>query len=157
MDLARRLRDSLARLNPSLPAAELDDAIRKLTTSDGAAVDLFGNSVAVEGDTVVVGAYRDDDHGTDSGSAYLLIKPTSGEWADATETAKLTASDGAAGDDFGYSIAVDGDTVVVGARGDADNGADCGSAYVFTEPATGGEHGHARRATSESSQHSARN
>ena len=84
----------------------------------------------MEGDAVVVGAYKDDDHGMDSGSAYLFVKPSSGGWVDATETAKLTASDGAAGDEFGYSVAVDGGTVVVGAHGDDDRGSDSGSAYL---------------------------
>ena len=102
----------------------------KLTASDGASLDLFGNSVAVEGDAVVVGAYKDDDHGMDSGSAYLFVKPSGGGWVDATETAKLTASDGAAGDEFGYSVAVDGGTVVVGAHRDDDKGSDSGSAYL---------------------------
>ncbi len=109
----------------------------KLTASDGAAGDEFGISVAVDGDTVVVGAQKDDDdnRGDDSGSAYVFVKPAGG-WANATETAKLTASDGAAGDLFGISVAVDGDTVVVGAQKDDDDdrGDDSGSAYVFVKP-----------------------
>ena len=91
-----------------------NDAIQtaKLTASDRADHDQFGRSVSVEGDTVVVGAFYDDDDGEGSGSAYVFKEPNSG-WAAATETAKLTASDGAAFDFFGISIAVDGDTVVV--------------------------------------------
>ena len=110
----------------------------KLIASDGAANDEFGISVAVNGDTVVVGAYQDDDNGSQSGSAYVFKKPNSG-WADSSETAKLTASDGAANDEFGISVAVDGDTVMVGAhQNDADtNNNDEGAAYFFTEPASG--------------------
>ena len=108
----------------------------KLTASDGTSGDNFGSSVAVDGDTVVVGARQDDDNGSSSGSSYVFTKPANG-WADATETAKLTASDGAAFDNFGRSAAVDGDTVVVGAFGDDDNGSLSGSAYVFTKPNTG--------------------
>ncbi len=108
----------------------------KLTASDGAAEDRFGSSVSVDGDTVVVGAYGDDDSGSDSGSAYVFLQPSAG-WADATETAKLTASDGAGEDYFGRSVSVDEDTVVVGAWGDDDNGPDSGSAYVFVKPSTG--------------------
>ena len=100
----------------------------KLTPLDGANGEWFGYSVAVDGDTVVVGAYR-----INSGSAYVFIKPT-GSWADANETGKLTASDGASGDNLGFSVAVDGDTVVVGARGYDD---DTGAIYVFTKPSTG--------------------
>ncbi len=114
----------------------------KLTASDGAALDYFGYSVAVDGDTVLVGAYQDDDEendSEDSGSAYICTKPnSSGGWADwdpmeDTETAKLTASDGAADDWFGVSVALDGNTAVIGASGDDDKGIDSGSAYVFVK------------------------
>ncbi|MCP4373695.1 MAG: hypothetical protein GY797_37180, partial [Deltaproteobacteria bacterium] len=91
----------------------------KLTASDGAAYDRFGYSVAVSENTVVVGAQGDADNGIETGAAYVFVKPGSG-WADMPQTAKLTASDGAAGDHFGYSVAVSGDTVVAGAVGDDD-------------------------------------
>ena len=109
----------------------------KLTATDGLLGDLFGYSVAVDGNTAVIGAYQDDDasNGDDSGSAYVFTK-VSGVWSQA---AKLTASDGAADDEFGYSVAVDGDTIVVGAhQNDADtNDNDEGAAYVFTKPTDG--------------------
>ena len=108
----------------------------KLTASDGAATDYFGLSVAVHGDTIVVGAHRDDDNGLQSGSAYVLTKPANG-WVTTSTAAKLTASDGASQDFFGYSIAVHGDTIVVGAYGDDDNGSQSGSTYVFTKPTDG--------------------
>ena len=100
----------------------------KLTASDGAADDSFGHSVAISGDTVVVGADGDDNN---KGSAYVFEKPAAG-WANMTQTAKLTASDGEDYDHFGYSVAISGDTVVVGAPL-ADGGGNCykGSAYVF--------------------------
>ena len=110
--------------------------VAKLTALDRAFNDEFGISVAVDGDTVVVGAHEDDDNYINSGSVYVFTKPANG-WADATETGKLTASDGAAGSRFGVSVGVDGDTVVVGARLDDDNGWASGSAYVFTKPANG--------------------
>ncbi len=112
-----------------------DDGV-KLTAYDGAAYDNFGISVAVDGDTAVVGAPGNDGAGADSGSVYVFVKPTGG-WATSTETAKLTASDSAALDYFGYSVAVDGDTVLVGAYQDDDeenDSEDSGSAYVFTKP-----------------------
>ena len=89
-------------------------------------------SVAIAGDTIVVGAYWDDDNGTNSGSAYVFTR-TGTTW---TEQAKLTASDGAADDQFGISVAIAGDTIVVGAYWDDDNGSDSGSAYVFTRTGT---------------------
>ena len=113
----------------------------ELTASGGAADDEFGISVAVDGETVVVGAHQHDvTDGTNTyenaGAAYVYTKPaTDGGWADSTgtETAKLTASDGAAGDEFGISVAVDRETVVIG--GDQDGN---GAAYVYTKPATDG-------------------
>ena len=111
----------------------------KLTASDAADSDEFGYSVAVDGDTIVIGAYADDDGGTDSGSAYVFVEPSSGGWATTSAfTAKLTASDAANGDRFGGSVAVDSDTIVIGARWDDDGGSASGSAYVFVEPSSGG-------------------
>ena len=104
----------------------------KLTASDAAANDEFGISVAVDGDTIVVGAHQNDSN---KGAAYVFTKPESGGWADATETAKLTASDAAANDEFGISVAVHGETVVVGAH---QNDSNKGAAYVFTKPGSGG-------------------
>ena len=108
----------------------------RLTASDRANADSFGRWVAVDGDFVVVGAWQDDDGGTDSGSVYVFTKP-SGGWVDATETVKLTASDAAEDDHFGWSVSVDGDNVVVGAYGNDDDGTDSGSVYLFTKPSGG--------------------
>ena len=107
--------------------------LAKLTASDAAANDEFGIAVAVDGDTIVVGAHQSDadDQDNNEGAAYVFIKPGSGGWVSATETAKLTASDGASTDEFGYSVAVDGNTIVVGARQDDTRK---GAAYVFTRP-----------------------
>ncbi|WP_415407100.1 FG-GAP repeat protein [Sulfurovum sp. CS9] len=107
----------------------------KLTASDAAGGDYFGYSVALSGDTAVVGAYGDDDNGTDSGSAYVFEKPDP-EWGNMTETIKLTASDAAAGNQFGWSVSLSGDTAVVGARYDDDGGAFSGSVYVFFRSGT---------------------
>jgi hypothetical protein len=100
---------------------------QKLLASDATAWDNFGYSVAVSGDTAVVGAYTDSDNASDSGSAYVFRYDGS-DWV---EEAKLTASDGAAGDHFGFSVAVSGGTAVVGAGRDDDSGSSSGSAYVF--------------------------
>lgn len=104
----------------------------KLTASDGAATDLFGWSVALGGDRVVVGAVFDDvSINNDQGSAYVFVKPKGG-WVDMTEMTKLTASDGAEGDGFGWSIALVGNTLAVGAYTDDVNAnTNQGSTYVF--------------------------
>ena len=100
----------------------------KLTADDGAAFDEFGASVAVSGNTAVVGAPFDDDAGNSSGSAYVFVRSGS-TWI---QQAKLTASDAAASDRFGTSIALSGDTVVVGAnRADPEGKTNAGAAYVF--------------------------
>ena len=116
----------------ALPAAsaQILNESAKLLASDGAAEDWFGYSVALDGDTAVVGSRFDDDNGEASGSAFVYVR-SGGVW---TEQAKLTASDGAAFDEFGISVAIDGDTAVVGAWEAGDTpifGADNGWAYVF--------------------------
>ena len=100
----------------------------KLTADDGEDYDYFGHSVAVNGDTVVVGANQDD---TMTGAAYVFEKPLIGGWQDTSTAAKLTAGDGANYDYFGQSVAISGDTVVVGADHDGNLQ---GSVYVFEKP-----------------------
>ncbi len=107
----------------------------KLMANDGEAGDHFGISVAISGDTAVVGAYGDDHNGTDSGSAYVFVQNGTG-WV---QMAKLVANDGAADDHFGHSVAISGDTAVVGAPYDDDKGIYSGSAYVFVCDGTGCE------------------
>ncbi|MEA3282284.1 MAG: dockerin type I domain-containing protein [Euryarchaeota archaeon] len=105
----------------------------KLTASDGAAGDWFGVSVSISGDYVIVGAtYRDDDNSSNSGSSYIY-KRDGTTWS---EQAKFTASDGATGDEFGISVSISGDYVIVGAHGDADRGSYSGSAYIYKRDGT---------------------
>jgi hypothetical protein len=99
----------------------------KLLASDGEAGDLFGSAVAVSGTRVLIGAYQDDDKGSSAGAAYLFERSTTGNW---NET-KLTASDGAADDLFGYALDMDGDTLAISAYQDDDKGKESGSVYVF--------------------------
>lgn len=100
-----------------------------LTASDGALFDYFGHSVSISGDTAIIGAFKDDDKGSDSGSAYIFVRdPVTDTWA---QQQKLLASDGASGHNFGRSVAISGNTVVVGASGNS-------SAYIFEQnPVTG--------------------
>ncbi len=99
----------------------------KLLASDGASADQFGWAVGVSGEVAVVGALNNDDRGSNSGSAYVF-RYGGASWS---QEAKLLASDGAAYDQFGYAVGVDGDTVVIGAIYHDDNGSNSGSAYVF--------------------------
>ena len=100
----------------------------KLTASDGAQEDQFGNSVSISGDTAVAGAWSDDGC---RGSGYVFDRDEGGpdSWG---QVAKLTASDGASSDYFGTAVSISGDTAVIGAAFvDDDSGEDSGSAYVF--------------------------
>ncbi|WP_132577781.1 FG-GAP repeat protein, partial [Pseudofulvimonas gallinarii] len=99
----------------------------KLVAGDAQAGDWFGWSVALDGDTVLVGAPYEDDGGTEAGAAYVYVRGGV-NWI---QQAKLVAGDPQAYDVFGLSVALDGDTVLVGAYGEDDGGADTGAAYVF--------------------------
>ncbi len=104
----------------------------KLVAHDGAAGDHFGWSVSISGDCAIIGADFDGDKGLHAGSAYVFNR-TGGAWV---QRAKLLASDGGWGDEFGWSVSVSGDCAVIGADADDDMGNDGGSAYVFRR--TGG-------------------
>jgi hypothetical protein len=103
-----------------------------LVASDPAPVDYTGWSVAIDGDTIVVGSYANNAGGTDSGAAYVFTR-TGTTW---TQQAKLVANDAQAGDGFGYSVAIDGNTAAIGAPRDDDAGQNSGSAYVFSRSGT---------------------
>jgi hypothetical protein len=109
----------------------------KLTESRGAAFDQLGFAVAVSGDgsTIVGGSANATIAGIASqGAAYLFVRPATG-WANATQTALLTAADGAADADFGVAVAVSGDgsTVFAGAgQATIDGHAGQGAVYVFS-------------------------
>jgi len=101
---------------------------QKLTASDGTANDVFGCAVSISGDYAIVGAYGDDDKGTDGGSAYIFYFDGT-SW---TQQVKVTASDGAAGDHFGeYAVSISGSYAIVGARYADPCGTNSGSAYIF--------------------------
>ncbi len=99
----------------------------ELVPSDGADVDSFGFSVAIDGDVVIVGARLNDDDGAQSGSAYVFRYDGS-DWVEETN---LHASDAAANDQFGWSVAVDGNAAIVGAWLADEAGNNSGAAYLF--------------------------
>ncbi|MBI4199031.1 MAG: FG-GAP repeat protein [Chloroflexi bacterium] len=99
----------------------------KLVASDAAPNDLFGQSVSIDGDVIAVGSFMDDDRGSHSGSVYVYRR-SGGVW---TQEAKLTASDGADGDELGISVAIFGNTLVAGAAWSDARGADSGAVYVY--------------------------
>jgi len=104
----------------------------KLVASDPVANGFFGSSLSISGDYAVIGAYGNNDGGTDSGSAYVFHRSGT-TW---TQQAKLTASDAVANDWFGWSVSISGDYAVIGAVGNDDDGDYSGSAYVFHRSGT---------------------
>jgi len=100
----------------------------ELSVPEATIEDLFGISMAADGDTLVVGAQFADARGKDSGLAYVFERRAA-RWHQA---AVLSASDAAAGDQFGLTVSVRGETIVVGARLADSHGVDAGAAYVFT-------------------------
>ncbi|MGD2099837.1 MAG: hypothetical protein PVG35_19850, partial [Desulfobacterales bacterium] len=109
---------------------------QSLTASDAAAEDQFGGAVAIAADTIVVGApLVDSGTATDTGAVYVFVRdPSTGVFA---EQQKLTASDTAAGDNFGSAVDIDGHTIVVGApRANSGITSDTGAIYVFTRDPT---------------------
>ena len=115
----------------NLGGAENWGEVKKLVASDAAADDIFGITVAVDGDVAIVGADREDSGGTNTGAAYLFSRDEGGadNWG---ELIKLTASDAQDQDEFGNAVALNGDAAVVGAS-NVDNGGgfQAGAAYVF--------------------------
>lgn len=105
------------------------DAGVKLTASDAAAEDRFGNSVGISGDYAIVGANGDDLAGDFTGSAYVFRRTGPNNVWDAGT--KLTAMDAASGDFFGRSVSISGDYAIVGAWGGDSDAIDTGTVYAF--------------------------
>jgi hypothetical protein len=101
-------------------------------TADNTAYGFFGSSLSLDGDTAIVGAFRDNENGASSGSAYIFSRNQGGSdnWG---LVKKLLADDGAADNFFGFSVAISGSSIIVGAKLDDDNGAQSGSAYLFSQ------------------------
>ena len=102
-----------------------------MVASPGAAGDQFGHAIAVDGDTAVVGAWLNtNSNGAAAGAAYVYQRDLGGRnaWGFVKQ---LIASSGAPDDAFGFSVAIHGDTIVVGSYRDDTTAANAGAAYVF--------------------------
>ena len=99
-------------------------------TPDNPAADMwFGYSVAIDSDGfAVAGAIKDDANGVDSGSATTFTKDVNDVW---TQADTLFGWDTTEGDKFGYSVSIDGDYILAGAKYDDDNGSNSGAVYIF--------------------------
>lgn len=107
---------------------------QQLIHSDGASSDIFGSAVALDGDTAVVGVPGDDIvAAVDQGSAFVFVR-VGAMWQ---QQAQLFANDGAAGDQFGHTVAISGNYIVIGAPWKTVSGAvRRGAAYVFVREGT---------------------
>jgi hypothetical protein len=121
---------------------ELDDdgrwlATAHLTGDHIAAGDRFGHSVALSGGVIAIGAALDEGGSVSNSGAVYVFEFDGNAW---TRSAYLKASDPGPGDEFGHSVAVFGDTIVVGAPhedGSADAVVDSGAVYVFVRDGSG--------------------
>lgn len=116
------------------------DQKTELVAGARTAADHFGIAVAIDGDVAVVGADEAYAEDPGPGASYVFEKPTGG-WptTQMTETAKLTADDGEAGDQFGCAVAIDDYVIVVGARFGDSGAVDSGAAYVYSGSNWGAE------------------
>lgn len=108
--------------------------VDKLTASDAHLANHFGTSVALDGDSAVIGAPGDATGGAEAGAAYVFRRDASLGWQ---EKHKLLASDPHSSAEFGSSVGIDGEAVIVGAFQHDDGGLSSGSAYFFSENAVG--------------------
>jgi len=110
----------------------------KLTASDGEKFDHLGESISIDGDTIITGAYTDNiDANMSQGSVYVFGMPAGG-WKDMTETQKLTAQGGEGGSFFGSSASISNNTIAVGANGARVDGTfNAGAVFVFEKNGIG--------------------
>lgn len=127
---------SLPAVAQNIKPGNLIPYLGELTASNGKKGDAMGSSVAISANTVVMSGDCDRSGGNPycntnhvGGMAYVFQKSQSG-WSNMTQVAELTESDATGYDEFGWTVAIDGDTVVVGAPG-------AGAAYVYVKPSTG--------------------
>ena len=116
----------------ALPAMADFSQRQKITSTPRGVGAQFGDAVALDGNTMVVGARYDGTTASQAGAAFVYVRSGT-TW---TQQAVLLASDGAVADKFGYSVAISGNTIVVGAFNDDSPLSNAGSAYVFVRSGT---------------------
>jgi len=103
--------------------------VSKLVAADSGVGDFFGDSVSIQGDRAIVGAFNNDEVGPDAGAVYQYERAPGGGW---NETSKFFSSDIAGSDTFGNAVSLSGNTMLITSRHDDDQGDDSGSAYFFS-------------------------
>jgi hypothetical protein len=102
--------------------------IAKITPADGGYGDLFGSSVSISGDYLIVGAPNHDEGGISNNGCAYIFERSNNTW---NEVAKLLAPDISVNDTFGASVSISGDYAIVGSPFDTHTGSYYGSAYIF--------------------------
>lgn len=102
--------------------------VAKIVAPDGQPGDQFGHRIALDGDRIVIGAYKNKVNGIESGSVYVFKSQMPGYWV---QEAKISPSDGADGDGFGFRVAFSGSVIAVGSYLDDDLGPQSGSVYIY--------------------------
>ncbi|MBK9264342.1 MAG: FG-GAP repeat protein [Polyangiaceae bacterium] len=118
---------TIAAFAPNAPSL-VTTAETKIVAPNGKPSDLFGFSVAMSGDTIIIGTPYEDSAAQDAGAAYVFVRKN-GDWL---FEQKLVAPDFGATRWFGYSVAIDGDNAIVGSPQADGNMLDAGAAYVFS-------------------------
>jgi hypothetical protein len=103
---------------------------QKITASDAAIEDQFGFSVSISGNKIITGANQNDDNASNSGSAYIYDYDSINLW---TESQKIMSSDADLDDEFGVSLAIEGNKIIAGVTNNDDDGLNSGSIYFFQD------------------------
>lgn len=133
MAIGARMDSDVVNAAGSVYVYEYEDSIQQwvyldeFRAHDPGANEWFGEELAMSGDYVVVGVWKDDPNGLTSGSAYVF-KRLIGTWV---EQAKIVPADGAAEAKFGSDVAIDGDTIAIGASDDWASAKRSGAVYVY--------------------------
>ncbi|MBC8305140.1 MAG: hypothetical protein H8E55_56430, partial [Pelagibacterales bacterium] len=102
----------------------------KLTPSDGGSDDHFGNSVSIYGNSILIGSYRSNGNSTGSGSVYLFNKIEDSHWV---QSKKFASSDGNDGDEFGNSVSIHEDAILIGSHNNGALGDYSGASYIYVK------------------------
>ena len=106
----------------------------KIVAFDAEVGDYFGTSVSISGNYAIVGAIGEDSSGSNAGAAYIFKRTGTNIWGNSIKI--VSSSGGEADNEFGYSVAINGDNVIVGESGSDTKGVDAGAAHIFTRIGT---------------------
>lgn len=113
------------------------DETKTLRANDEKKYNHFGCSVAISGNTLVIGSYKDDDLASNSGAVYVFEKLSFQTWLNSWQATKLKAPNGHVNDYFGFSVDISDNAIIIGSYADDTKSNNAGSAYLFFKPSSG--------------------